>query len=107
MKYAHLDRLRDDDEDLLRATSITIHVRVWRGGGGYEASVPGYSGIIGFKSVDDVEPLRRTLQRHLDNLTNSAAAEFLETATRLMMNPLAEKVSITLRAPGAVVSEVL
>lgn len=105
MKYAHLDRLRDDEEELLRATSVTIHVRVWPGGGGYEASVPGYSGLIGFRTLEDLEPLRRTLQRHLDGLTNSAAALFLHETCRIPEK--GARVGVLLRAPSIVVLEAL
>lgn len=107
MKYAHLDRLRDDDdEDLLRANSVSVHVRVWTGGGGYEASLPGFPGIIVFRTLEDTEPLRRTLQRHLDGLANSAAATFLEGVVRKDPRK-SDYVMITLRAPGVIVSEVL
>lgn len=73
MKYDHLNRLINDDDDELCAIDVPIFVHRK----GTSAAVPGYTGQFQVKG-DDLSLVRKTLQRHVDALTNSDAAHFIE-----------------------------
>ncbi len=74
MKYAHLNRLINEDDDELCAVDVEIHVHRK----GASAAVPGFTGQFQVKG-DDLSVVKRTLQRHVDCLTNAEAADFIET----------------------------
>lgn len=77
--YAHLDRLHEDDEDAFVVEEVSLYASSRNG----DAHVPGVPGLFSVRTETARNALRVRIQRHLDSLSHSEAAELLEAHTQL------------------------
>lgn len=105
MKYAHLDHITDDmDDEDLHPTVTDVHVHLRVVAGGKEANIPGCPDLFFLRQDSDLERVRKRIQAHIDNLSNSDAARFL-AHNRKRMNK--DSVRMTVRVPKAILNEVM
>lgn len=105
MKYAHLDSLPsvDDDDDELTPCEVLIYIQTRDVAGFSEASIAGYPGMFLLNRPDAMLNLGKLMQRHVDSLSNSATALFLE---QNHLTQTKAQFQVRVRVPKIIITEV-